>query len=201
MKMFSRNADQRGFSLIELLVSIAVMALAMSGLATLLIQNARINKAQRMTAEVQANARNTLSMVVQSLRSAGWDPNNAGIPTLNLDPDTTDDVSEIEVFADLNEDSDTDDADEQILIRHLGSSREVVWRPSNDVTEAFIVLSSNISNDADGDGTIEPMFVPNANPPTRITVQITAQSPAPDPTSGDFIRYTVSSDVVLRKEL
>jgi hypothetical protein len=45
------------------------------------------------------------------------------------------------------------------------------------------------------------MFVPDANPPTRIGVTVTAQSPTPDPTSGDFIRYTVRSDVVLRKEL
>jgi prepilin-type N-terminal cleavage/methylation domain-containing protein len=192
---------QKGFSLVEMLVSVTVLMLALSGLATLLIQNARINKSQRMTAEVQANARNTLSMVVQKLRSAGWDPTNAGIATVNLDADLTDLVSEIEVFADINEDGDTDDADEQILIRHLGPTRQIVWRPTSDNTDPFIILSGDISNDADGDGTIEPMFVPDATPPTRITVQITAQSPAPDPTSRQFIRYTVSSDVVLRKAL
>ena len=38
-----------------------------------------------MTVEVQGNARNTLSMVVQKLRSAGWDPMNWGIPTVRLD--------------------------------------------------------------------------------------------------------------------
>jgi hypothetical protein len=140
-------------------------------------------------------------MVVQKLRSAGWDPTNAGIATVNLDADLTDLVSEIEVFADINEDGDTDDADEQILIRHLGPTRQIVWRPTSDNTDPFIILSGDISNDADGDGTIEPMFVPDATPPTRITVQITAQSPAPDPTSRQFIRYTVSSDVVLRKAL
>ena len=68
-------------------------------------------------------------------------------------------------------------------------------------TSAFEILADNISNDANGDGTIEPMFVLDAIPPTRITVQITAQSPVVDPNTRDFIRYTVSSDVVLRKEL
>jgi prepilin-type N-terminal cleavage/methylation domain-containing protein len=193
--------DQKGFSLVEMLVSVTVMMLALSGLATLLIQNARINKSQRMTVEVQANARNTLSMVVQRLRSAGWDPTNTGLPTVNLDSDTSDANAEIEVFADLNEDGDTLDAEEQTLIRHLGAAGQIVWRPTSDVNDAFIILSNDISNDSDGDGTIEPMFVPDATPPTRITVQITAQSPAPDPTSGEFIRYTVSSDVVLRKAL
>ena len=38
------RGNQKGFSLVEMLVSITVLTLAMSGLATLLIQNARINK-------------------------------------------------------------------------------------------------------------------------------------------------------------
>jgi prepilin-type N-terminal cleavage/methylation domain-containing protein len=196
-----RPRRQSGFSLVEMLVSITVLSLALSGLATLLIQNSRINKAQRMAAETQANARNTLSLVVQKLRSAGWDPQNAGLPVLTIDADLSDNISEIEVFADLNEDTDTDDQDEQILIRHLGASNQVVWRPTSDPNDPFVILSGNISNDADGDGTIEPMFVPDATPPTRITVQVTARSPAPDPTSRQYIRYTVSSDVVLRKNL
>ena len=83
--MMTRGGDERGFSLLELLVSVAVLTLALSGLATLLIQNARINKAQRMTVEAQANARNTLSMVVQALRSAGWDPLRAAFPARRQD--------------------------------------------------------------------------------------------------------------------
>lgn len=193
---------QAGFSLIEMLVSLTVFMLAMTGLASLLIQNARLNKGQQMAAEVQANARNTLSMVVQKLRSAGWDPANQGVPLVNLDADLGDNISEIEVFADLfNNDGLTTLPGEQVLIRHLPASNTVVWRETGDLGDPFIVLSANISNDADGDGVVEPMFVPDANPPTRITVTITAQSPVPDPTSTQFIRYTVSSDVVFRKEL
>ena len=98
----------------------------------------------------------------------------------------------------LSPDGDWNDLDEEVLIRHSGN--QILWR--RDASSSFIVLATNISNDADGNGTIEPMFVPDATPnPSRITVQITAQSPAPDPTSGRFIRYTVSSDVVLRKSL
>jgi len=193
---------QRGASLIEMMISLAIFLLALSGLATLLIQNARINKAQQMTADVQANARNTLTIVVQKLRSAGWDPLQVGLGTLTLDADLGDDVSEIEVFADLNADADTDDLDEQILIRHTGSGRQVVWRPDNGGGTPFVTLATNISNDSDGDGVIEAMFVPDdVVSPTVITVRVTAQSPSPDPTSRQFIRYTVSSDVVLRKEV
>jgi prepilin-type N-terminal cleavage/methylation domain-containing protein len=193
--------NQRGFSLIEMLVSLTLMLLAMTGLASLLIQNARVNKAQQMTVEVQANARNCLSMIVQRLRSAGWDPMD--VPIANpviTDTDLSDGISEIEVFADLNADDDVADQDEQVLIRHNGN--QIEWRRTGNTSDPFIVLATNISNDADGDGTVEPLFTPDTTPnPTRITVQITAQSPAPDPTSGQFIRYTVSSDVVLRKSL
>jgi hypothetical protein len=142
-----------------------------------------------------------LSVVVQKLRSAGWDPMNTGtIPVLALDPDLGDDVSLIEIYADVDKDGTTDGAKEQILIRHQNG--QVEWRSTNDVSAPFTIMAANISNDADGDGNIEPMFVPDSyGDPTRVTVQITAQSPMPDPLTGEAIRYTVSSDVVLRKRL
>lgn len=194
------RAAPPGFSLLELLVSLSVTLLIMTGAATMLLENSRINRSQQMTAAVQADARNCLSMIVQKLRSAGWDPLNAGIPTVALDSDPGDGIAEIEVFADLDADGTTDGTDEQVLIRHVGD--RIVWRRSNDPSEPFVVLATRISNDANGDGTAEEMFEPSPNTnPERIGVRITAQSPEPDPLSGDFIRYTVRSEVVLRKAL
>lgn len=191
---------QRGFSLLELLVSLTVTLLIMTGVTKMMLENAKINKAQQMTAQAQSNARNCLSLVVQRLRSAGWDPLNAGVQSVVLDTNPGDDIAEIEVFADLDSDGLTDGVDEQVLIRHVGD--RIVWRRSNDVSEPFVVLATNISNDANGDGTIENMFVPSSSPnPERVTVRITAQSPMPDPMSGEFIRFTASTDVVLRKSL
>jgi prepilin-type N-terminal cleavage/methylation domain-containing protein len=207
----NRIERQAGFSLIEMMISIVVLLLAMAGLASLLIQNSRINKSEQMTVEVQGNARNTLSMVVQKLRSAGWDPNAMGIPTLRLDgtipgSSAVDTISEIEIFADLDEvivgtvPEATESDGEQILIRHVNN--QIIWRTTADPNDPFVIVSDNISNDSNGDGTIEPMFTPNSvTTPTIVTVQITAQSPVIDPITQDFIRYTVSSDVVLRKDL
>lgn len=194
------NRRQAGFTVVELLVSLTVMLLVVAGLAQMMVQNSRINRSQQMTAAAQADARNCLELIQQKLRSAGWDPMNGGIGTVGLDPDLTDEISEIEIFSDLDEDGFTNSADEQVLIRHVGE--EVVWRRSNDVAEPFIVLATNITNDADGDGTPEAMFVPFPNPnPTGIRVTITARSPQPDPVTGEFIRYTLTSDVILRKAL
>jgi len=200
-----RRADA-GFSLVEMLVSLTVLLLATTSLAGLLVQNSKMNKSQQLAIDAQSNARNCLEIVVAKLRSAGWDPVNAGVSTVTLDPDLTDLVSEIEVFADVNADGETDgtttddDDGEQLLIRHTGN--QVEWRASADVSDPFVVLAVNITNDADGDGTPEPMFVPDSlTDPERVTVRITARSPVVDPVTRAFIRYTVSSDVVFRKNL
>lgn len=200
------GARQSGFSMIEVLVSLTVLSLAMTGLFSLLVHNSRVNKSEQMKVETQANARNVLSIIVARLRTSGWDPlgtdSFAGITT---DTNTGDTIAEITVRGDFHTsgtpdvpDGLVDQIDETVVFRHTND--QVLWDRDNDAT--FEILAVNISNDADGDGTIENMFVvDDVAAPTLITVQITAQSPVVDPVSGDFWRYTVRSDVVLRKEI
>jgi prepilin-type N-terminal cleavage/methylation domain-containing protein len=194
------GGGDRGFSVVELLASLALLSLAMAGLAGLLIHNSRINRAEQMKAEMQVTARNCLSMIVEKLRNAGWDPLNAGFVPVVLDPSPTNTANYIQILADLNEDGDTDDLDENLLIRW--SNGQVAWRRRVDPSEPFVLLADSISNDADGDGVAETMFVPDsmANP-TRITVRLTARSPVADPRTGEHLRYTLTSDVVLRRSL
>ncbi len=205
----SAERGSAGFTLVEALLGIVLLTVVLTGIGGLMLDSARLNSSQQMKARVLANARTTLSLVVQRLRGAGWDPQNSGIQTVVLDPlgidaDLSDGVDNLVTFADLNADSETDgtvtddDDNEQVLIRHNGDRIEWQTKPGN----AFIALAVNISNDSDGDGTIEPMFVPNSvSNPSRITVRVTAVSPAPDPVTKNLIRYTVESDVVLRKSL
>lgn len=188
-----------GFSLVEMLVSMTVLLFCLTGLATLTVESSQINRTQQMTAQTHANARNCMAMIVQKLRGAGWDPMNAGIGSVIYDADLSDGVSQIEVFADLDSDRFTNGPGEQVLIRHLDDRIE--WRPEAGATD-FLLLATGISNDADGDGVVEEMFTPISDPAAdRILVQITAESPIPDPTTGQFIRYTARSEVTLRKTL
>ncbi len=191
--------SQRGASIIELLVGTGILSIVMVAVSGMLVENGRVNKREHLRAEAQANARNTVARAVSILRSAGWDPGDNGIPTVALDPDTTDAISEIEAFIDHDGDGITAGTDfEQIRIRHLGD--RVEWRI--DGTGPFQVMSTNITNDADGDGVVEPMFTPDSTTnPTRILVQVTAASSAPDPDTGQPLRYTMTSEVVLRKRL
>jgi prepilin-type N-terminal cleavage/methylation domain-containing protein len=196
----TRIRDEAGFSLVEMLVGMTVFCLAVGGIAGLLVQNSQINRTQQMREEAQANARTCLSMIVQVLRSAGYDPRNTGFASLGIDSTPLDPTNWIEVFADLNEDGDTGDANEAVLIRH--TSERIEWRTTSDVSQPFVILADSISNDADGDGTVEPMFVPDSTTdPSIVTVRITARSPTPDPRTRQFLRYTVTSDVVVRKNV
>ena len=171
----------------------------MIGLANFLVESSKLNKSEQLQAETQANARNCVLLIVQRLRSAGWNPRDEPtIGVVGLDSDPTDAVSVIDVFADLDESGSLDALDESVTIRHFGD--RVEWR--RDPTWGFEVIAHNISNDADGDGVLEPMFIPDSTTdPTLIIVQVTATSAEPDPKTGELIRYTVTSEVALREAL
>jgi prepilin-type N-terminal cleavage/methylation domain-containing protein len=189
---------QRGFTLIEMLVSLAILSLAVGALAPLLLDSSRVNRAQQMTMAVQADARNSLELVTNALRTAGWDPLKTGFAALALNASDPASADHIEIFADLNEDGDTADDGEDVLIRLNGNRLE--WRKSTG--GSFVVLADGITNDENGDGTAELMFTPNsATAPTQVAVKITARSPVPDPRTGQYIRYTVSDLVALRGSL
>jgi len=198
--MTAARRKARGFSLVEMLIGLCVMSLAGTALTSLMIHNSRINRAQQMAGDVQNNARNSMELIVSRLRSAGWDPLNKDIPVVVTDPDLSDPVSQIEIFADHDEDGFTTSDGEQVLIRHSGDRIE--WRVNGDPSSPFSLVASDISNDADGDGTPEPMFVPDdPSKPTTVLVRVTARSPVPDPATGRYITYTLTNEVALRKTL
>ena len=189
--------DSRGFSLLETLAALTLLTLTLGGLATLLIEHSRVNKTEQLRSKTQADARNCLLVVLQRLRSAGWDPTELSFDAITGDTDLTDGVSWIEVRADLNGDGDLDEPFEQLVIRHMG--RRVEWRTSPDTD--FVVVASDISNDADGDGVVEPMFQVHGNPPDSVEVTITAESLGLHPGTHEPLRYTVESEIDLRPRL
>jgi len=88
-----------GFSLVETLVTLALLGVVVSVVASLVLQNSRLNKAQLMQAQIQTNARTTLSLIVQTLRTAGWNPGGASFPPVALDSDLTDPINYIVAYA------------------------------------------------------------------------------------------------------
>ena len=73
-----RRDAQRGYSLVELLVSVALLAVVMIGFLSLFDTSAKISKAQSARADVQENLRYVLSEVVRLSRM----PGAGGIPVV-----------------------------------------------------------------------------------------------------------------------
>lgn len=189
------DRSERGFTLIEVLVSLAVFSVALVALSGILIENSKTNAAEQARAQAQSNARTALALVSNRLRQAGWNPSGATMTGLAFDSDLTDAINYIDIFRDLNADGDTGDTGESIRIRHNGDRIE--WRETS--TAAYEIVAVGISNDASGDGTPEMMFTPDSTvTPTRVTVTITAASAVRDPYTDEPITFTLSSEVYLR---
>jgi prepilin-type N-terminal cleavage/methylation domain-containing protein len=189
-------ASERGFTLLETLVSVAVFSVVATMVASNVVEGAKIAKSKQMAIAAQSDARNCVSLIEQAIRTAGWDPRNNGFAGIQLQSPAQASNNWIEVFADLDEDGATTGAGEDVTIRLNGSNLE--WKRS--ALGPYEILSPNITND--GGGAPELMFVPDSvTSPKRITVKVTARSPAPDPRTGQFIRATVSTVVVLRGSL
>lgn len=192
------SGREQGYSLVELLVSLVVFSGVMGGVAAMLVESSRVNKSEQLRAEAQSNARNTLALIVAVARSAGWDPAGIDFEAVAPDGDTDDEISELRLFADLNADGDLEDEGESVTIRHSGDVVE--WRTTPG--GGYLPLAANIGNDADGDGTPEPMFtLLGGAPPTSVLLRVTAESPVDDPRLGAPYRYTLEQEIALRGNL
>jgi|GEM_PF-805488 len=77
------RVDQRGFTLAELLVAIAIVGLVMTGLLTLLQKGNESYLAGANQVEVQSAIRAALERMTQDIREAGYDPTGlAGFPAI-----------------------------------------------------------------------------------------------------------------------
>jgi prepilin-type N-terminal cleavage/methylation domain-containing protein len=69
---------QAGYTMAELLVTAAVVAVVMSGLLSLLMSGQQTYLVGTNRAEAQQNSRLVINRMIQELRTAGYDPQNTG---------------------------------------------------------------------------------------------------------------------------
>ena len=120
--MNSINSSQKGFSLIELMVAMAIASILMAGIYTFYHNQLKTHITQQQMVDMQQDARAAMYMMTRELRMAGYDPQNTGASI------------RIANVAQMAFDSDSD-----------GTADGVI----NDNTERFFYA---LSNDADEDG-------------------------------------------------
>ncbi|UCG14908.1 MAG: PilW family protein [Deltaproteobacteria bacterium] len=122
--MFTTLKKNNGMTLVELLVVVVLTGIVTGVIYNVFISQSRAYTVQTAVAEMQQNLRAGIAFVMSEIRLAGYDPldtDNAGF--LTADTDT------IEFTADLNEDGDTDDADdpnEHLIYTHYDSNGDGV---------------------------------------------------------------------------
>jgi len=84
--MISINTSQKGFSLIELLVAMAIASVLMAGIFTFYHHQLKTHVTQQEMVDMQQDARAAMYMMTREIRMAGYDPQNAGaaIRTANV---------------------------------------------------------------------------------------------------------------------
>lgn len=125
----------RGFTLVELLIAMAVSGIIMTGIYSAFKTQQDSYLAQEQVAEMQQNIRAGLDMMVRDIRMAGF-TGDGGSNANILDAQ----VDAISFSADLNEDGDTTDAGENIaydLYNSTTTGSLTVGRASSDVVIAL----------------------------------------------------------------
>ena len=124
--MKSINSSQKGFSLIELMVTMAIASILMAGIYTFYHQQLKTHITQQQMVDMQQDARAAMYMMTREIRMAGYDPQNTGasIRTANV--------------AQMAFDSDSDGAADGVI---------------NDTERFFYALSNDADEDGLADGT------------------------------------------------
>ncbi|MFC1896277.1 PilW family protein, partial [Thermodesulfobacteriota bacterium] len=115
--MSKRKARQAsGFTLVELLIYIALSGIVLTGLYSLFITNSRSQASQENSVEMTQEMRSALAMMVEDIRVAGCDPTRAGGIGFqnNADDNFDTDGNSIHFTMDTNDDGATGGAGEDI---------------------------------------------------------------------------------------
>jgi type IV pilus assembly protein PilW len=174
----------RGFTVIELLVSLAIMSVALTSIYGLYMSYVRVYTTEGVTTRVQQSVRAGMNMMVRDIRMAGLDPTGADIFGIK---EITDQY--IRFTADRDMDGELDDPDlsagsvesnlEHIAYEWDGTNLLEMILYSPDKTKEFRdTLMDNVTNlnftylDADDAETDIPENI------RTVIIQMTVQKPA-----------------------
>jgi len=143
---------KKGFTAVELLISLAIMSIALSSIYGLYMSHVRIYTTEGVTTRVQQGVRAGMDMMVRDIRMAGLDPVGAG--TFGIIEAS---AQAIRFTADRDMDGNLNDPDlsggflesnlEQIAFAYDGNGLlEMILYKSDDTIETRDTLLENVNN-------------------------------------------------------
>ena len=187
----SRNIEN-GFTLIELMLSIAISGIVLAAITATFISQSRSYDAQAQINGMQQGARAAMDIITREVRMAGYNTNS----TLTFDGITYD-TTQIRVRANLNGDGDTGDTNEDIIYAH-DAGNDLINRTAGATTEALV---ENIETftfqylDESGAATTTTAAI------RQVQITITAITSKPDPNytpNGGYRTFTLTSLITPR---
>jgi type IV pilus assembly protein PilW len=181
-----------GFTLIELMVSMAISLVVLAAIAGTFTVQTRQNSAEEQIGQMQQNVRGALDLMIREIQMAGYKPAGGSFNGIETSTSTT-----LRIKLDLNSSGvETDDGTDDISYS-FDSSTGLITRTLNN-TGSSATVADNITAfsftylDANGASTTTSTAV------RRITINITARTAKPDPaytTNNGYRTYQLAANV------
>lgn len=194
-----RLHNQHGFTLPELFIAMAVGLIIAAAATSSFITQRRSFSLQEEVGEMVQGARATMDIITREIRMAGYDPTDAGFDGITPNDTATCDDQQAgpRLRADLNEDGDTDDANEDITYCYDAANLQIT-RDSGGGRQPF---ADNVQNptitylDEDGNPTAVAANI------RKVVLTITTRTSKPDSNysdNGGYRTYTLTSTITIR---
>lgn len=183
--------NTRGFTLIELMISIAISVVVGASLFSFFSVNQKIFAEEGRLVDMQQNARAALNFISEYIINAGYNPRQIE----GIDPiDSSSNETYIKIYADLDGNGEiSEDNDNEVAVFYFDSKKQALMRTmKGKVRKSNHTVIDNIS---------DLRFQYDSSPPNTkyITISLTAKTDKK--IDGAYKTLTLETDVVLRNRL
>ena len=199
-RLLELTGRRGGFSLIELLVAMAVSLVILGAMYSVFIGQNRTFSNQESIVDVQQSVRAGMDMIVREVGMAGYDPVRVNVDssTANNFNGVTVNALQLQIKADLNGDGVIDTSNEETIVYAFDAANKQITRTIGIDTQPFVENVESFTFEyLDGDGNVTATLA-NVR---RIRITITGRTAKPDPNysfNSGYRTYTLTSVVAPR---
>ena len=201
--LFSTQNREKGFTLTELLIAMALSGIILGTIAGTFIMQRKTYDIQEQITEMVQTARASIDMMSREIRMAGHDPTGAGFDGITYDADQL--QIKVDIYKKNNTgdpDGDTLDSNENIIYKYYDEHSKYPYQIKRKTGNGtFQPFAENIKEfkfdylDSAGNATTTTADI------RQIRITITARTSKPDPdysANSGFRTYTLTSLITPR---